>query len=125
VFIVEDLISLIEQQEPCVSNAQGITTVPGDQILDEEAATVDSLIEYVLLTYQRVFVAGRREAWVPRMLSTSRLSCNKQKDGVTNEDAECDVGGDAGGPPSNAVSPKPYIDERRTVRCRCSFLPKR
>ncbi|KAF2127269.1 extracellular dioxygenase, partial [Dothidotthia symphoricarpi CBS 119687] len=49
VFFDQDLITLVETQEPYASNTQELTTNADDSILSEEAATVDPVVEYVLL----------------------------------------------------------------------------
>lgn len=48
-FFDQDLITLVEAEEPYASNTQELTTNADDMILSEEAANVDPLVEYVLL----------------------------------------------------------------------------
>lgn len=49
VFFDQDLISLVEAEEPYASNTQELTTNAEDNILAGEAADVDPMVEYVLL----------------------------------------------------------------------------
>jgi hypothetical protein len=49
-FFDQDLITLVEAEEPYASNTQDITTNADDSILSEEADTVDPFMEYVLLS---------------------------------------------------------------------------
>jgi hypothetical protein len=48
-FFDQDLISLVETEEPYASNTQELTVNADDSILSEEAADVDPFVEYVLL----------------------------------------------------------------------------
>jgi protocatechuate 3,4-dioxygenase beta subunit len=48
-FFDQDLISLVEAEEPYASNTQELTINADDSILSEEAADVDPFVEYVLL----------------------------------------------------------------------------
>jgi protocatechuate 3,4-dioxygenase beta subunit len=48
-FFDQDLISLVETEEPYASNTQELTINADDSILSEEAADVDPFVEYVLL----------------------------------------------------------------------------
>lgn len=48
-FFDQDLISLVETEEPYASNTQALTTNAQDGILESEAADVDPFVEYVLL----------------------------------------------------------------------------
>lgn len=48
-FFDQDLISLVEAEEPYITNTQELTTNAEDSILESEAADVDPFIEYVLL----------------------------------------------------------------------------
>ncbi|USP75043.1 hypothetical protein yc1106_02317 [Curvularia clavata] len=49
IFFDQDLISLVETEEPYASNTQELTTNADDSILAGEAADVDPVVEYVLL----------------------------------------------------------------------------
>lgn len=48
-FFDQDLISLVEAEEPYAGNTQELTTNAEDRILQEEATDVDPFLEYVLL----------------------------------------------------------------------------
>ncbi|KAF2834005.1 aromatic compound dioxygenase [Ophiobolus disseminans] len=48
-FFDQDLISLVETEEPYISNTQALTTNAEDSILEAEASDVDPFVEYVLL----------------------------------------------------------------------------
>jgi hypothetical protein len=50
-FFDQELISLVETEEPYASNTQELTVNADDNILTEEAADVDPFVEYVLLGY--------------------------------------------------------------------------
>ncbi|KAF1849849.1 aromatic compound dioxygenase [Cucurbitaria berberidis CBS 394.84] len=104
-FFDQDLISLVEQQEPYASNTQELTTNAEDSILAEEAATVDPLIEYVLLGDD---VSEGLFGWLSFGMDTSNsfnitpAAYLTENGGVANANAG---GGMGGGPPSGSGGP--------------------
>jgi hypothetical protein len=108
-FLDQDLISLVEAEEPYASNTQELTTNAEDSILSEEAETVDPFVEYVLLGDS---VADGIFGWLAFGIDTT-ASYNitpaaylTDNGGVENENSGGGMGGapgGSGGPPSGAV----------------------
>lgn len=108
-FLDQDLISLVEAEEPYASNTQDLTTNAEDSILSEEAETVDPFVEYVLLGDS---VADGIFGWLAFGIDTT-ASYNitpaaylTENGGVENENSGGGMGGGpggSGGPPSGAV----------------------
>ncbi|KAF2690805.1 aromatic compound dioxygenase [Lentithecium fluviatile CBS 122367] len=103
VFFDQDLISLVETEEPYASNTQELMTNAEDSILAEEAADVDPMVEYVLLGED---VSEGVFAWIAfGMDTTASYSVNPavyytSEGGVENENA-----GSGGGSPPNGTAP--------------------
>ncbi|KAF2035371.1 aromatic compound dioxygenase [Setomelanomma holmii] len=104
-FFDQDLITLVEAEEPYASNTQDITENSSDSILSEEADTVDPLIEYVLLGDS---VSDGIFGWLSFGMDTG-ASYNitpaaylTENGGVENENAG---GGMGGGSPPNGTAP--------------------
>jgi protocatechuate 3,4-dioxygenase beta subunit len=99
-FFDQDLITLIEAEEPYASNTQDITTNANDSILNEEADTVDPFMEYVLLSDN---VADGVFGWLAFGMNTG-ASYNTipaayltENGGVENENSGGGMGGGMGG----------------------------
>ena len=103
VFFDQDLISLVETEEPYASNTQELTTNAQDSILSEEAADVDPMVEYVLLGDN---VSDGIFAWIAfGMDTTSSYDVSPavyytSEGGVENENS-----GMGGGAPPNGTAP--------------------
>lgn len=105
-FFDQDLITLVEQEEPYASNTQDFTDNADDSILGEEAETTDPFIEYVLLGDS---VADGIFGWLAFGMDTT-ASYNitpaaylTENGGVENENAGMGGGpGGSGGPPSGS-----------------------
>jgi hypothetical protein len=105
-FFDQDLITLVEKEEPYASNTQDITDNADDSILGEEAETTDPFIEYVLLGDS---VADGIFGWLAFGMDTT-ASYNitpaaylTENGGVENENAGMGGGpGGSGGPPSGS-----------------------
>lgn len=108
IFFDQDLITLVEAEEPYASNTQDITENSSDSILSEEAGTVDPFMEYVLLGDS---VADGIFGWLAfGMDSNSAYNITPaayltENGGVENENAGGGMGGGSppggsGGPPS-------------------------
>ncbi|EUC40310.1 hypothetical protein COCMIDRAFT_9781 [Bipolaris oryzae ATCC 44560] len=103
-FFDQDLISLVETQEPYASNTQELTTNADDDILAGEAAEVDPFVEYVLLGDD---VSEGIFGWIAFGMDTaasydvSPAVYYTSEGGVENEDSN--IGG--GGSPPNGTAP--------------------
>lgn len=103
-FFDQDLISLVETEEPYASNTQELTTNAQDSILAEEAAEVDPMVEYVLLGDH---VSDGIFAWISFGMDTKSLYdvspavFYTSEGGVENENSG--MGG--GGSPPNGTAP--------------------
>ncbi|KAH7125289.1 extracellular dioxygenase [Dendryphion nanum] len=103
-FFDQDLVTLVEAEEPYLSNTQELTTNAEDTIFSEESDGYDPVVEYVLLgdnISEGVF------AWIAfGMDSTAAYNISAaaywtENGGVVNENAGS--GGGGGAPPSGAV----------------------
>lgn len=105
-FFDQDLISLVEQEEPYASNTQELTTNAEDSILSEEASDVDPMIEYVLLGDS---VSEGIFGWLAFGMDTNNAfnitpaAYLTENGGVANANAGSGMGG--GGPPSGTGAP--------------------
>lgn len=103
-FFDQDLISLVETQEPYASNTQELTTNADDNILAGEAADVDPFVEYVLLGDD---VSDGIFGWIAFGMDTaasydvSPAVDYTSEGGVENEDSN--IGG--GGSPPDGTAP--------------------
>lgn len=104
-FFDQDLITLVETQEPYASNTQDFTDNSDDSILAEEADTVDPFIEYVLLgddVSEGVF------GWLAFGMDSSNAfnitpaAYLTENGGVANANSGGGMGGGPGGAPSGS-----------------------
>ncbi|PSN59471.1 aromatic compound dioxygenase [Corynespora cassiicola Philippines] len=108
VFADQDLIALVETQEPYASNTQELTTNAEDSILSEETATdgVDPVFEYVLLGDD---VSEGIFGWIAfgfdntNSFNITPAAYLTENGGVENENSSGGMGGGSGGPPSGAA----------------------
>lgn len=104
-FFDQDLIALVETQEPYASNTQSLTQNADDSILAEEASDVDPFVEYVLLGED---VSEGLFGWLAFGLDTENAfnvtpaAYLTENGGVENENAG---GGMGGGPPGGSGAP--------------------
>jgi hypothetical protein len=105
-FFDQDLITLVEAEEPYASNTQELTTNAEDSILSEEAGTVDPFIEYILLGDS---VADGIFGWLAFGMDTG-ASYNitpaaylTENGGVENENSGMGGGPGGGAPPSGVI----------------------
>lgn len=107
-FFDQDLISLVEAEEPYAGNTQELTTNAEDSILSEEAATVDPFIEYVLLGDS---VADGIFGWLAFGMDTTAAynitpaAYLTENGGVENENSGGGMGGGPGGAPPSGAAP--------------------
>jgi hypothetical protein len=102
-FFDQDLIALADAVEPYASNQQELTTNADDSILNEEAATTDPFVEYVLLGDN---IADGLFGWLAFGMDTT-ASYNitpaaywTDNGGVENDNAGAGLG--SGGPPGGS-----------------------
>lgn len=102
-FFDQDLITVVEEVEPYVSNTQELTTNEEDSIMSEESEGYDPVVEYVLLGDD---VSAGVFGWIAfGMDSTAAYNITPaayltSDGGVENENSGAGMGG---GPPSGAI----------------------
>ncbi|KAE8146763.1 extracellular dioxygenase [Aspergillus avenaceus] len=108
-FFDQDLISTVEETAPYNTNTQDLTTNADDQILSEEADTIDPFIEYVFLGDD---VTDGIFGWVSVGIDTTEdtdvtpAAYYTQDGGVENESSG-GMGGGGGAPGGSAPSGSP------------------
>ncbi|KAH7554719.1 Intradiol ring-cleavage dioxygenase [Bipolaris maydis] len=105
VFFDQDLITLVEAEEPYTTNTQELTTNAQDFILAEEAEEVDPMVEYVLLGDN---VSDGIFGWIAFGIDTTSSYNVTPAVYYTSEGGVKNPDGGFGGPPSNGTAPSGF-----------------
>lgn len=104
-FFDQDLITLVEAEEPYTTNTQELTTNAQDFILAEEAEEVDPMVEYVLLGDN---VSDGIFGWIAFGIDTTSSYNVTPAVYYTSEGGVKNPDGGFGGPPSNGTAPSGF-----------------